>query len=271
MENFDVMEYRQNLINYGKRFANENPDNFSRDEIEAVLAEIFYQLNKIDEEIGGFPHHETGLRCPKSITKDRKDILFNHFADWYQLLNTPSQAVFNYVVRHYPVEQFKKILCVGDGEKCHLGRKLAIQGYEVLSIDPEADSSLMAYQKAKYSKATKCKFSIATQMFSENSHDLINWADLIVGSKIPPIIETLLRLDKPSVFTSSENPETYHMKFHGIPVTSADQFNELIKKVPGVKAATVPMARKNGGPYNIFVYEGRDRTDLETPEASSDR
>ena len=44
----------------------------------------------------------------------------------------------NYIQENYPVEEYRQILCVGDGQCSHLGRKLADKGYNVVSVDPLA-------------------------------------------------------------------------------------------------------------------------------------
>ncbi len=128
---------RSNLIKYGKRVSIENPDKLSIAELQALLVKIFDELNKIDMAYG-FEYHDIKIRRPSKISPQEQDYLFSEFLDWYNV-TTLGDIVYKYVLEKYPVSKYPRILCVGDGENCHLGRKLAAQGYQVCSVDPVAN------------------------------------------------------------------------------------------------------------------------------------
>ena len=216
----NAIKYRNKLVEYGKKFNFENPDRLNQDELKAVTAEIFRQIDEIDMGLG-YPHHETNIKLPHNITKERQSELFVDFVDWYQVMSTQNHAILEYVLQKYPKEKFQRILCVGDGEKCHLGRKLAMNGYQVVSVDPYADTNFSWKRKSNNSKG---RFRAVKAEFFDNSEDMINWAHVIVGNKVPPIVESLVKVSKPTVFTISNNPECYKMNFYGIPITSKEQF-----------------------------------------------
>ena len=87
-----VMNYRNKLVKYGEKLNIENPDRLTRDELIAVTAEIFRQIDEIDMEFG-YEHYDTGFQLPPNITKERQDELFVDFVDWYQVMSTQSQAI----------------------------------------------------------------------------------------------------------------------------------------------------------------------------------
>ena len=142
---------------------------------------------------------------------------------------------------------------MGDGEKCHLGRKLAMSGYQVVSVDPMADKSFT--WKTKNSSGGN--FRAIRQKFFDYSENMIDWAHVIVGNKIPPIVEDLIKVNKPTVFTISSNPEMYKMKFRGVPITSAKQFKEEIKQCEGVTEVNTSVIDIEGKPITVFEKEGR--------------
>lgn len=250
----EIQKYRLNLINYGKIYAFENPDRLSEKEMTAVMAKIFDELNKIDQQFGQ-SYHETGTRLPEGISEIRQTQLFHEFIDWYQVINTPNQAIIKYVLKKYPVKECSRILCVGDGENSHLGRKLAMSGYQVVSVDPEARTEFTWPRNDK-----KGKFRAVRASFYDNSEDMINWAHLIVGNKIPPIVEDILKTDKPAVFSISGNPEIYRIRFRGVPITSEKQFMGEIRKCRGVKAIRSSISNGINEPYVFFEKEGRQKS-----------
>lgn len=84
----------------------------------------------------GYPHHDTGVRRPASVDEFREKEIFIDFLDWYNVVSTPSNILLKYVQKNYPKNKYPRVLCVGDGEHCHLGRKLAHLGYAVVVVDP---------------------------------------------------------------------------------------------------------------------------------------
>lgn len=64
---------------------------------------------------------------------------------------------------------------------------------------------------------------------------MIDWTDIIFGVKLPLCAEDLTKLDKPTIFSISTNPEIYNMRFKGVPIKSAEQLQNEIEKVPKVK------------------------------------
>ena len=253
-----AMRYRSNLLKYGKRVTVENPDKLNNDEMTALSEKIFSELNRLDMSFG-YPYHEVGISVPKSITKDRQEELFGEFVDWYQVIDTPSEVVYRYVVGNYNPEKHPRILCVGDGENCHLGRKLAMAGYNVVSVDPVAKKQF-ATNRNNGSNEIKGSLRIVTGQFLENSEDMVNWADVIVGSKVPLCAEALVGQNKPAIFNISANVEIYNMKFKGKPISSSEELIDEIKKCPGVKMKK--WKSDTLGICNIlFVCNERQRTE----------
>lgn len=245
-----VRNYRENLLNSGKHLTLYNPDHLQQDEVLAITAEIFEQINKIDMELYKLPYHETNIKRPKSISDSRFKELFTDFIDWYQVIPTPSQAVLDYVLKNYSKSDFHNILCVGDGEKSHLSRKLAMHGYHVISIDPFADTNLPLDKEIQSSSGS---FLAKKGIFSSSSSADINWANLIVGSKIPTIVEDILQVqNKPAVFTISTNADRYNMKFQGVPIWSHEQFTNLIKSQPNIKTSEFKQHDDDDSPITVF-------------------
>lgn len=67
---------------------------------------------------------------------------------------------------------------------------------------------------------------------------MIDWANLIVGGKVPQIAEELVGLHKPALFSISANAEIYKMRFKGTFIKSSDQLSREIAKCPGVIVRT---------------------------------
>lgn len=245
-----AMQYRNNLIQSGQRVATENPDRLTKDEMEALLEKIFAQINKIDMSMG-YEYHDVGLRLPPAITKERQEELFLEFIDWYQVVDTPSEAVRKYVTRNYSSQKYPQILCIGDGENCHLGRKLAMQGYRVVSVDPLAKKE---FSMRKSSKGGS--LHVVQGEFNEKSEDMIRWAHAIVGSKVPLCAESLVSQKKPAIFSISNNVEIYNMRFKGKTIHSSKELSDAIRKCKGVETEIVKgIYQKMKDVHYLFVME----------------
>ena len=247
-------EYRDNLVNHGRKVAFENPDRLNQEEIQAVTAKIFDEINRVDMAFG-YPYHETGVKRPGSISETEQKYLFAEFMDWYSVVETPSNSMLKFILKNYPNVKYKKVLCVGDGENCHLGRKLANKGYKVVSVDPR-----VSYKWCKRDELGDIRpnFHAVKGSFFDTSEDMIDWADIIVGCKVPLCVQDLINLPKTTIFSISGNPEMYKMRFKGIPITSAEQFETEIKKCVGIRAFKSTGIGKDREPL-IFVHDGIQR------------
>ena len=229
-----LWKIRNGILKYGKTVGFENPDNLPLNELVALSIKILKEVEKIDRKFGYPPHSIDTPSIAKTVSSSRLEELYVDFLDWYDIVPGLGKSVYDHVLENYPKEKCANILCVGDGIKSHLGRKLAMKGYNVISVDPEADTHLPSDEETLKSGGM---FIASKDFFTHNSRQAIDWADLIVGSKIPTIVEEILQVDsKPAVFTISKNPEMYHMTFKGIPIKSADQFKNLIKKSKGIQS-----------------------------------
>ena len=246
-----TMEYRNNLIMYGKKVILENPDNLTKEEIKALEERIFKELNKIDMSLG-YPYHDVGMTVPAGISKEQQEILFIDFIDWYQVIPTPSGQIYKYVIQNYSLDRYSKVLCVGDGEKCHLGRKLAMKGYSVVSVDPVAAKNF----SGKLGDEGR-KLHVVKGEFYRNSTDMIDWANLIVGSKIPQCAEELIVSGKSAVFNISNNAEIYNMRFKGNLIQSSKQLIGEIDKCEGVSLKKIKDIL--GEESILFVCEERKK------------
>lgn len=162
-----IMKYRAKLIEYGKKVVFENPDRLNSDEVQALTAKIFEHLNELDMSLG-YDNYDTGIRKPKNIDKDRQEELFISFIDWYGIIPEGTTLINNYVQKNYPQTQYKKVICVGDGEWCHLGRKLANKGYDVVVVDPVS--------KKKFERASHDEYGslyVVNGKFFDTSEDMI--------------------------------------------------------------------------------------------------
>ena len=257
----DVIKFRNGLIENGKIVARENPDELNKDQLIALSARIFEEINEIDTKMFGFSKHNTGTQRPKSISKEEQAILYSQFIDWYDLVKTPNTHMYEYVLRNYPLSEYQKVLCVGDGENCHLGRKLAMKGYEVISIDPVARKEFSGVGMSEDGKGI---LTVVKDRFFDSSEGLINWADLVVGVKVPLCVPHLINLRKPTVFSISGNPEIYHMKFKGVPVVSAEQYRGLIRACSGIRTF-IPAdieGDTNRDDCMMFIRDGRQKERL---------
>ena len=246
-----VIKYRTKLIEYGKRASIENPDRLNNDELQALTVRIFDMLNQLDMSLG-YDNHDTGIRKPESVDKDRQEELFTSFIDWYGIIPEGSTLMNNYVQKNYPQNKYKKVICVGDGEWCHLGRKLANRGYDVVVVDP--------FSKKEFEMSADDKHGslhVVKGKFFDTSKDMIDWSDIIVGVKVPLCAEDLTKLDKPTIFSISNNPEIYNMRFKGVPIKSAEQLQNEIERISKVKR--VNFRDYLGYDSHIYVCDERQR------------
>lgn len=246
-----VIKYRTKLIEYGKRASIENPDRLNNDELQALTVRIFDMLNQLDISLG-YDDHDTGLRKPESVDKDRQEELFISFIDWYGIIPEGSTLMNNYVQKNYPPNKYKKVICVGDGEWCHLGRKLANRGYDVVVVDPFSKKEFEMSADYKHGK-----LHVVKGKFFDTSKDMIDWSDIIVGVKVPLCAEDLTKLDKPTIFSISNNPEIYNMRFKGVPIKSAEQLQNEIERISKVKR--VNFRDYLGHDSHIYVCDERQR------------
>lgn len=259
IETFEVIiKLRRDLIEKGKQVAYENPDRLSEEELRALTDRIFQELNSIDMSLG-HPYHDTGTKGTHKVSRGRVQELWIDFIDWYDIMRTPSNVLLNYIRKNYPTDKYKNILCVGDGQCSHLGRKLAAIGYNVVSVDPVARREF----SQKRDEKTKGKLHVVQGQFLKSSENMIEWADLIVGAKVPQCAEELIGLRKETVFNISANAEIYGMTFRGVPITSSQVLIDEIRKCKGV--STVRCKRYAGVEDDslIFVSRQREREGLE--------
>lgn len=225
----EALDYRRKLAENGKRAAIENPDNLSLDELQALTAKIFEQLNEIDMSMG-YPYHETGTRIPESVDELRLEEIWIDFLDWYNVVPTQSNILLGYIRKNYPKAKYPKVLCVGDGEHCHLGRKLAALGYAVVVVDPVSKKE---FTISKQENGGMLK--VVQGEFHETSEDMMDWASFIVGAKVPQCAEILTKTKKPTIFNISNNAEIYHMRFYGKEIHSSEELEKEIENLKKVK------------------------------------
>ncbi len=224
-----VYKYRNKLIESGKKVNFENPDNLNFEELQALTCKIFSELNELDVSLG-YETYDTGLKMPAGVNEEKLKAMYIDFLDWYEILATPSNVILNYVKRNYPKEKFPRVICVGDGEHCHLGRKLANLGYTVAVVDPVAKKE---FSMSRNEKGGMLK--VVRGEFFETSTPMIDWANLIVGAKVPQCAEALTQISKPAIFNISENAEIYNMRFKGTQILSSEQLAKEIEKTPHAK------------------------------------
>ena len=243
----EIVRFRTEVIEKGREVLYTNPDRLSDDEFQALIYTIFEKINELDMS-SGCEYHDTGVKCPEGISKARCEQLFVDFLDWYRIIETPSNIVYDEVTKNFPASKYKRILCVGDGMCSHLGRKLAEAGYEVVSVDPDARKEFSG--KAKNGKG---KLHVTKAQFFRNSEDMQDWADLICGSKITEFVEEVVRAKKPAVFTISDNAEIYQMRFKGRPIYSSSDLDEELRKIKGVTARKIEDEFEDDR-ISIYVY-----------------
>lgn len=243
----EIVRFRTEVIEKGREVLYTNPDRLSDDEFQALIYTIFEKINELDMS-SGCEYHNTGVKCPEGISRARCEQLFVDFLDWYRIIETPSNIVYDEVTKNFPASKYKRILCVGDGMCSHLGRKLAEAGYEVVSVDPDARKEFSG--KAKNGKG---KLHVTKAQFFRNSEDMQDWADLICGSKITEFVEEVVRAKKPAVFTISDNAEIYQMRFKGRPIYSSSDLDEELRKIKGVTARKIEDEFEDDR-ISIYVY-----------------
>lgn len=243
----EIVRFRTEVIEKGREVLYTNPDRLSDDEFQALIYTIFEKINELDMS-SGCEYHDTGVRCPEGISRARCEQLFVDFLDWYRIIETPSNIVYDEVTKNFPASKYKRILCVGDGMCSHLGRKLAEAGYEVVSVDPDARKEFSG--KAKNGKG---KLHVTKAQFFRNSEDMQDWADLICGSKITEFVEEVVGAKKPAVFTISDNAEIYQMRFKGRPIYSSSDLDEELRKIKGVTARKIEDEFEDDR-ISIYVY-----------------
>ena len=234
-------------------YQTKNPDKLSSKELELLMLSLVYTLgetlgkSQIERIIG--QEEATRLREEYSSLspQDRlhAEILESDFVDYYQIFPTPSQAVYEKVIKYFPREQFKRVLCVGDGRRCHLGRKLASDGYEVVCMDPL--SSRVVGESFDHNNGGKLK--IVSDYFNSRCQ-LLPYVDVVVGSKIPDIAADVVNSGKPYVFTTSLNPGVNsRIVIHGVTVTSYQQMDALLRGAPGIR-----VEKQFDNPRNLNIY-----------------
>ena len=243
----EIVRFRTEVIEKGREVLYTNPDRLSDDEFQALIYTIFEKINELDMS-SGYVYHDTGVRCPEGISRARCEQLFVDFLDWYRIIETPSNIVYDEVTQNFPASKYKRVLCVGDGMCSHLGRKLAEAGYEVVSVDPDARKEFSG--KAKNGKG---KLHVSKAQFFRNSEDMQDWADLICGSKITEFVEEVVGAKKPAVFTISDNAEIYQMRFKGRPIYSSSDLDEELRKIKGVTARKIEDEFEDDR-ISIYVY-----------------
>lgn len=243
----EIVRFRTEVIEKGREVLYTNPDRLSDDEFQALIYTIFEKINELDMS-SGCEYHDTGVKCPEGISRARCEQLFVDFLDWYRIIETPSNIVYDEVTKNFPASKYKRILCVGDGMCSHLGRKLAEAGYEVVSVDPDARKEFSG--KAKNGKG---KLHVTKAQFFRNSEDMQDWADLICGSKITEFVEEVVGAKKPAVFTISDNAEIYQMRFKGRPIYSSSDLDEELRKIKGVTARKIEDEFEDDR-ISIYVY-----------------
>lgn len=85
---------------------------------------------------------------------------------------------------------------------------------------------------------------------------MIEWANVIVGSKVPLCAEALIAQKKPAVFNISNNVEIYNMRFKGRQIHSSEELVESIKKYPGVR---IEKGKGDEPAELLFVCNERER------------
>lgn len=258
---FDVMmkdlRYRDALIRHRSKVLVENPDKLENLELAVLSYKIYKEIKKIDD---GLPEHlRSYIYFPDVPPFDESEefkafsnFLFCEFVDWYDLMPTINNNLLTFILNKYPANISPNIICVGDGQFCHLGRKLSQNGYKALSIDPEINTNVIHNDG---------KFHCLDREFSLQDEDIIRWASLIVGPKVPQCTEMLLNCPKPTVFSISMNPEIYNMTVGGVLITSHDQLDKIIRHTAGVTTYRRKFTNTldNVCEMNIYAHDGRTK------------
>ena len=151
-----------------------------------------------------------------------------------------------------------------------------MKGYTVVSVDPEAETEF-SWPRG-YNNGVG-KFRVVKAGFFDISEDMIEWSSLVVGAKIPLIVEDLMRIKRPSVFTISYNAHeidrvslleargqdfieaddgnSYKIRFNGQRITSYEQFVKLISQCPGVTMTEANIGINGNIPFSLFERDPR--------------
>lgn len=245
-----VLEYRNKLITYGKLVSYENPDNLAPEELQALVSMIFEELKQLDSALHHAPY-DHGIKTPETVGKLRQHELYMDFLDWYQVISTPSNVILEYVKKQFPQSKFPKVLCVGDGEHCHLGRKLALAGYDVIVVDPVSKKEFSSTRNGCIGMV-----NVINSEFNSSSKGMTDWADVVVGAKVPQCAESLIKIDKPTVFNISTNAQVHNMSFEGKKITSSKQLEKEIEKYSRVKK--VKHVDNFGFSSYLYTCDGRE-------------
>lgn len=246
-----ILDYRNKLEKYKKIVVEENPDRLNETEMDALQEKIKEQILHIDYVLG-YPVNNIMLKYPTPLSEE----LFREFIDYYQIKQTSSGLIYDYVTSHFNPQRFKNILCVGDGENCHLGRKLAELGYNVICVDPVANG--------KYSNKN---LQVINACFGEKTVTsyMVDWADLIIGSKVPMIAEYIIsQYEKPGIINISTNAEIHNIVFDGERIHSSRQLAHLISQHSNVQVVKGNVPQFGVGNW-IFVCNG-DKIRQKVPE-----
>ena len=231
------------------------------EQLVALTVKIFDELNDINEKLG-LEKYDIGMTRPESIGIQEQKQLFLEFVDWYNALPMSSEEIYKYVMKNYPISKYPKILCIGDGAKCHLGRKLAAQGYQVCSVDTKAEKKNFQGWIPRADgreDLNEGKLHIIKREFSKEKNHMIAWTNLIVGNKVPMYVEDLISIEKPSVFTIGTNIESHNIIFKEIPIHSTEQFKKEILNCSNVMAKTINQTFLGDGVNTIFIHDKKVR------------
>ncbi len=236
----ELLKYKENLLQYGKKLAEENPDHLASDELQALVYRIFKELNKIDTALG-HPYTESNIESPNSVSQERIEELYINFINDNNIVVTPNNRIYNYVTQNYSPEKYPKILlCVKEGENSYLGQRFANKGYKVVSVNP-LESKVFEERKQK-------------------SEDVLEWANLVIGSKLPQCAENFVQMGKPAIFNISNNSKDYNVHFKGLSITSPHGLFREITKCSGVS-----VRRERYDVFDeddlLFICNGRERDD----------
>lgn len=295
------VEGKREIIGKVKRAYRENVEKLSTEEIlfgcMYVLFKYKIGFDSIEDIISNFVN-EKGLRSKKTANqyesmilflllhdyykeklsqegfKKLNDVLtncgddfFDDFIDWYEIEKTYNTELRNKICELYPVKDYPRILCVGDGINCHLSRKLAKEGYKVVCVDPKSNNKFSC-PKVKEKDNTVGSILVINDFFSSNSKKLIDETDLIVCSKGPMIVPDILKSGKRAMFTVSENAEIYDIVLDGIRITSGAQLERLIENNYNVQTIKMNIDDSNADGNNqyrhlIFISDNERYPQLE--------
>ena len=103
----EIVRFRTEVIEKGREVLYTNPDRLSDDEFQALIYTIFEKINELDMS-SGCEYHDTGVKCPEGISRARCEQLFVDFLDWYRIIETPSNIVYDEVTKNFPASKYKE-------------------------------------------------------------------------------------------------------------------------------------------------------------------